>query len=297
MNTSALFLGVQPWHWHLFFTVLSFTWGACIGSYLNVCIYRIPRELSTHKPSRSFCPSCKTQIKWFHNIPILSYILLRGRCAYCGKHFTARYAVVELLTAILFTLVWFKFDITPGYRPLGLVPITSWALIPIYWLMICGLILGTFVDFEHFIIPDRVTIGGIVAGIGLSLAVPALHGETSILKSFLASAVGFTMGFGILWLVSVFGKMLFKKDAMGFGDVKLLGAIGAFLGWRAVFFNIILSSFAGSIVGITLILLKKREMGSRIPYGPYIALAALLWILWGPTWWYAYINMLMPPLQ
>jgi leader peptidase (prepilin peptidase)/N-methyltransferase len=261
----------------VYLSVLVFWFGACIGSFLNVCVYRIPREESVVKP-RSHCPNCGKMIAWYDNIPLLSYLVLNARCRHCKQWITPRYFLVELLTAALFLLIWLKYGFS--------------AVTPIYWLAVSGLILGTFVDFEHMIIPDRVTIGGMIAGLALSALAPSLHGERTIVASLMASGIGLVLGFGILWLVSVLGKIAFKKDAMGFGDVKLLGAIGAFLGWKAVLFTILFSSFAGSIVGMAFILGGRKEWQSRIPYGPYIALAAVVWILWGQGWWQAYFNWL-----
>ncbi len=259
----------------VYLSVLAFWFGACIGSFLNVCIYRIPREESVVKP-RSHCPNCGKMIAWYDNIPLLSYLVLNARCRNCRQWITPRYFLVELLTAALFLLVWLKYGAT--------------ASTPIYWLMVSGLILGTFVDFEHMILPDRVTIGGMIAGLLLSALAPSLHGARTVLESLIQSGIGLALGFGTLWTVAFVGKLVFKKDAMGFGDVKLLGAIGAFLGWKAVLFTILFSSFAGSLVGVGLILSARKEWQSRIPYGPYIALAALVWILWGTTWWDAYFR-------
>jgi len=281
----------EDFPWYSFFTILSVAWGAAIGSFLNVCIYRIPEDISVIKPD-SRCPKCEHPIKWRHNIPVLSYFLLRGKCAYCGARFSPRYALVEILVAILFLLAWLKFDITMGPRPLGLVPITSMALVPVYCLVVMGLVLGTFVDFDHMIIPDRVTLGGIVCGLVASALVPALHGETSILRSLMWSGIGAAAGWGLLWGVAMLGEFIFKKEAMGFGDVKLMGAIGAFFGWKAILFTVMVSSLAGSVVGISFILLGKKELQSRIPYGPYLSLAALLWMYWGSTWWDLYIGFL-----
>lgn len=277
-----------------FFATLSFALGACIGSFLNVCIYRIPRGLSVVAP-RSYCPGCNKPIPWYNNIPILTWLFLRGKSSCCHTRITSRYVIVESITAVLFLLVWLKFDGHPGPRPLLLAAITDWKLIPVYWLIISGLILGTFVDFEHLIIPDRVTIGGMYAGAFFSLLMPHLHGERTMLLSLAFSVLGMAVGAGILYGLGVFGTWVFKKDAMGFGDVKLLGAIGAFLGTRAVLFTIFFSSLVGSIAGLLMITFKCRTMKSRIPYGPYIAFAAVVWILWGPAIWNAYLNILMPP--
>ncbi len=280
--------------WYLFFTAMAFAWGACFGSYLNVCVYRIPLDISTATPP-SHCPACKTPIKWYHNVPIFAWLALRGRCASCHQKFSARYMIVELLTAILFTLVWFKLDWYGGPQLLGLTPMAlgDWLLVPIYWLMIFGLLLGTFVDFDHMIIPDRVSIGGIIIGLILSGACPALHAAPTHLAGLIEGAIGAAAGFGLLYSVGVIGKLIFRKDAMGFGDVKLLGAIGAFLGWEAILFTVIISSFIGSIVGITLVVMRKSEMQGKIPFGPYLSLAALLWLFWGQQWWGLYLDYLL----
>lgn len=277
--------------WYLFFLLLSIAWGASIGSFLNVCIHRIPRDLSVIKP-RSHCPACAYRIPWHQNIPIFSYLALRGKCANCGCRISPRYVLVEILTAALFLLVWLKFDFSAGSRPLGLVPITDIRLIPVYWLVLTGLVLGTFVDFEHLIIPDRVTLGGIVCGLACSALVPSLHGADSIWSSLTASIIGAAAGGGLLWGVAMLGEFIFKKEAMGLGDVKLMGAIGAFFGWEAVLFTVMVSSLAGSIIGISLILMRKKEMQSQIPYGPYLALAALIWMYWGSVWWELYLEFL-----
>jgi len=279
--------------WRLFLTLLSLAWGACIGSFLNVCIYRIPLELSVVTPG-SHCPACKKPIRWFQNIPVFAWLFLRGKCAACGVRISPRYALVEALTAVLFLLAWLKFDLIAGPRPLGLVPVADLLLVPVFWLVIMGLVLGTFVDFEHMIIPDRVTLGGIACGLLASALVPSLHGQDTMLGSLLKGAIGAAFGFGLLWSVAMLGEFAFKKEAMGFGDVKLMGAIGAFFGWQAVCFTVLISSFAGTLVGLVLIATGKKEMQSRIPFGPYLALAALLWMLWGESWWGMYLNLIAP---
>lgn len=279
--------------WELYFASLAFCVGACLGSFLNVCIYRIPLEQSVITP-RSHCPQCNTLIAWYDNIPILSWLLLRARCRHCGCAISARYITVETLTAVLFLLVWLKFGMPDTGRVLGLTPITDLRLVPVYWLLVFGLLLGTFVDIDHMIIPDRVSLGGIVLGLGLSVLVPSLHREQTALGGLGAAFLGAVAGSGLLWLTAVLGKLIFRKDAMGMGDVKLLGAIGAFLGWVSVLFTVMISSFIGAIVGISLVLSRRKEMQSRIPYGPYLALAALFWMLWGPTLWTAYLDWLIP---
>ena len=280
-------------HMYIYLTIMIAVWGACMGSFLNVCIYRIPREESIVKP-RSHCPHCNKLIPWHLNIPILSYIMLRGRCKFCSTRFTPRYMIVEALVALLFVMTWLMFDPNAGARPFGLMTIIDIWLIPVYWLGLFGLTLGTFVDFEHMIIPNRVTLGGIAIGLILSLLVPSMHGQECAWMGLLFSLIGAVAGWGLLWGVATLGTIAFKKEAMGFGDVKLLGAIGAFLGWQGVLFTVIISSLLGATVGITLMLVGGRKLQSRIPYGPYLSLAAMIWIFWGPRLWNVYLNLMIP---
>ncbi len=264
----------------LFAGVLVFMVGACIGSFLNVCIHRIPRSESVIKP-RSRCPECRRDIPWYDNIPLISFFALRGKCRNCGARISVRYVLVELLTAVLFYLVWIQYGWT--------------VLTPIFLVVVSGLILATFVDFEHMIIPDRVSLGGILAGVISSAMFPELHDAVRVMDSVKESLIGMVVGAGSLWLVGVLGSWIFRKDAMGLGDVKLLGAIGAFLGWQGVLFTVMISSLLGSAVGLSFIAMKRKEWQSRIPYGPYLALAAVLWILWGAVWWDAYIAWMAGP--
>ena len=229
---------------------------------------------------RSHCPHCDRPIAWYDNIPLWSWLALRARCRACGGRISPRYVLVELLTAVLFLLVGWIYGVD--------------ARTPVYWLIVAGLILGTFVDLEHLIIPDRVSLGGWVAGLALSPLLPSLHGADGWRDGLVAAAIGLAAGAGTLWVVGVLGKAVFRKDAMGLGDVKLLGGLGALLGWRAVVFIIMGSSLAGSAVGLGLIAAGKQEWQSRLPYGPYLALAAVVWILRGQVWWNAYFNWLMP---
>jgi leader peptidase (prepilin peptidase) / N-methyltransferase len=272
----------------LLFAVFSTLLGVSVGSFLNVCIYRIPREESIVTP-RSHCPHCGSFIPWYLNIPVLSWCFLRGKCASCKGPISVRYTLVELLTATLFLMVYLQ-CFQPG--ALLMQPIGQPWIVPIYWLFISGLVLGTFVDFEHYILPDSVTIGGMVVGPVLCTLVPELQGQElwwkGLLHSTLGLAIGFCSLFGIAWI----GEKIFKKEAMGFGDVKLLGAIGAFLGWKAVLFTIVASSLLGSIVGLTLIALRRAERQSEIPFGPYIAAGALIWVFYGPSLVTLYFKMM-----
>jgi leader peptidase (prepilin peptidase)/N-methyltransferase len=189
--------------YHYFFATFAFVLGAVVGSFLNVCIYRMPLDLSVNKPRRSFCPACQQQLKWHQNIPLLSWLFLRGRCANCGSRIAFRYFAVELLTALLFLAVWLQFP---------------WQIALAYWVFVSLLIVGTFIDFEHFIIPDEVTIGGTIAGLLASFLVPALMATDGRWAALLTSALSAALGYAILWVVleagkKVFGKKRIKLDA------------------------------------------------------------------------------------
>jgi len=264
-----------------YFTFIVFMFGACLGSFLNVCIYRIPAELSVVKP-RSRCPKCMTNLAWRDNIPILGWLFLRGKCRYCKAPISARYPLVELLTAVLFILVWLKYPLIQSeeldFRFLA------------YWLMMFGLVLGTFVDIDEMWLPDRTTIGGMIIGPIFSFMIPSMHGAEGHVGGLVQSLIGMGFGFGLFWSISILGRLILKKDAMGFGDVKLMGALGAFLGLESVVFITFVSSLLGAVIGISFIAAGKKELQSKIPFGPYIALAAVIWVLGGSGWWEAYAN-------
>ena len=266
--------------------------GACIGSFLNVCIYRIPRDESIVRPG-SHCPHCGRAIPWYLNLPVASWLLLRGRCRFCRGPISPRYILVELLTAVLFLAALFQYS---GYpRLLGLQPFDDWRLVPVHIVFIGGLILGTFVDFEHQIIPDSVTIGGIVAGLALSPLVPSMHAAAAWDQALGRATAGAAFGFALVWLVGYLGEKAFKQEAMGFGDVKLMAAIGAFMGWKAVLFTMVMGSLFGSVVGVALIATRRAELRGHIPFGPYLALAALSWVFWGQPLCDVYLNLLSFP--
>jgi len=360
-----------PFHfWSLVFFVL----GCIVGSFLNVCIYRLPLGLSIVTP-KSHCPHCKYSIPWYLNIPLVTWLALRGRCKHCGAPISPRYFVVELLTGVAFLGCWLAF----GEK--------SAALALVYAVFIAGLIAATFIDFEHFIIPDEITLGGIVAGFAASFFLPSLQGERTLGWGMLQSLIGLAVGAGTIYAILRLGKLLFgrqrvklpldtkivftetavhlpdreipfeevfyrksdtivfhaktlelvdrgykdvnvrlsppswereddnpetrrqagglkigdemlnpedvpymeavcteiilPREAMGMGDVKFMGAIGAFIGWQGVIFSLMISSVIGAVVGVTLIALRRRRWSSRMPYGPYIALAAVIWIFAG----------------
>ena len=341
-----------PFH---FWSVVFFVFGSMVGSFLNVCIYRMPLGLSVVSPP-SHCPHCKYSIPWFLNMPLATWLWLRGKCKSCGAPISPRYFGVELLTAIAFLGCWLMY----GHQ-------SAWLAL-IYGLFLSGLIVATFIDFEHFIIPDEITIGGTVVGFICSMLFPALQVEESIKGAIIKSLIGLAVGGGIVYLILRAGKLMFgrhrvelpadtkivfsetavhlpdrdipyeelfyrqsdvitmhartlelvdrgyqdvlvrlsqkrlcigddefepekvphmeavsaeivlPREAMGFGDVKFMAAIGAFLGWQATVFSLMVSSMIGSLAGITLIVAGRREWSSRLPYGPYIAVAAAIWV-------------------
>ncbi|HEY5992574.1 MAG TPA: prepilin peptidase [Candidatus Udaeobacter sp.] len=183
------------------FGTFAFVLGAAVGSFLNVCIYRWPVDLSINKPRRSFCPNCKRAIPWHQNLPLISWIVLRGRCANCGAKISFRYFAVELVTALLFLAIWESF---------------WWQVAIAYWIFVSFLIIGTFIDFEHFIIPDRVTIGGTIAGVVCSLAVPALMRADSRLAACLRALLAAALGYVILLIVLEAGKIAFGRKRIRF---------------------------------------------------------------------------------
>ena len=271
---TVLFMTVL---WTIYWSAVVFVFGLCIGSFLNVCIYRIPREKSVSWPP-SACPKCGTRIRPVDNIPLLSWLLLRGKCRSCKAPISIGYPLIELLTGLFFLTIWLL------YGP-------SW-ITPIYMLAVFGLLLGTFIDLQEMWLPDRVTIGGMIIFPLISMAVPGLQDAVGWYAGLKASLVGLATGFGIFWTIREIGTAVLKKEAMGFGDVKLMGALGALFGWQAVIYITFFSAFAGSAVGVGLILMKKKELSSQIPYGPYIALAAFSWLLGGFHLWDAYLALM-----
>lgn len=257
-------------------TAFLFLAGLCIGSFLNVCIWRIPRDESIVWPG-SHCPSCNHALSVWENLPVISWLFLRGRCHHCHAPITARYLLVELLTALLFLALWLLHG--PSLHFL------------IYATFTAMLLAGAFIDLEHLILPDRLTLGGMVLGLLCSVLWPPLQNQTQHLHALLQSLLGLALGYGILWLVALLGRLALKRDAMGMGDWKLLGAIGAFLGWPAVLFTIFVSSLSGTLIGLLFILFGKKAWQSRIPYGPHLVFAAILWMLCGPLCIQAYLRL------
>jgi leader peptidase (prepilin peptidase) / N-methyltransferase len=344
-----------PFH---FWSAVVFWFGCMVGSFLNVCIYRMPLGQSVVSPP-SHCPNCKYSIPFYLNVPLVTWLTLRGKCANCREPISIRYFLVELLTGLMFLACWLLY----GGDSAGVALVLC--------LVMAGLITATFIDLAHFIIPDEVTIGGAVVGFLCSFAVPALHGTMSRFESLKLSFIGIVVGGVIVEAVRQLGKLAFGKmkvaldgptkiffgdtgvvfpdkempyedifyrksdairfhatrleladrcyvntdvalsplklkigtdefppeqnlymevttdnlvlprEAMGFGDVKFMAAIGAFLGWQATVFSLVVSSFLGAILGGVLIVLKRHERSNPIPFGPYIAAAAAIWIFAG----------------
>lgn len=243
-------------------TALIFIYGTIIGSFLNVCIVRLPEE-DPQKRSvvfpRSHCPKCKKAILWYDNIPMISFLLLGRKCRACKAPISARYFLVELLTGLAF--VGF-------YKFFGLTPI----LIP-YLVMLCGFIISTFVDIEHRIIPDEISVGGMGAGLIFSLLIPAMHDTTSMWISAGRSLLGILIGGGAIYAMGLIGDFIFKKESMGGGDVKFMAMVGAFLGWKLAVLAFFIAPFFGAIFGI---IVKIRTKESLIPYGPFLVIGSLI---------------------
>jgi leader peptidase (prepilin peptidase)/N-methyltransferase len=254
------------------FAVAAFVVGACVGSFLNVCVYRIPLNRSVVHPG-SHCAACGAPISWQQNIPILSWILLGGRAACCGTRIDKRYVLVEIGMAFLFLALWLS------YRPLEAV---------IYAVMVSGLTAACLIDLDHYIIPDRFSLGGCVAGFIACAIDPHLMAQRTALQGFswsLASAViGALVLLGVAWI----GTIVFRKEAMGMGDVKFLAAMCSFLGGSSIAWILPLSSLIGSVLGIILIFVQRGAWGTRIPFGPFLGLAAILWLFGGSDFMNAY---------
>lgn len=283
-------------YYFIVFACFSFAMGSCLASFLNVCIWRIPRGESVAFPP-SHCPKCNARIRWYQNIPILSWLALRGRCANCHQPISVRYTVVELLGGILFLLAYFQWGMPfffGGDPALGLVKVRTLWMVPATWVLLCWLLLMAFIDLENFFFPTNLLYAGMVLGPVLSVLVPELQGEKDRLMALAWSVGGGVVGFAFLGILRVVFTKVLKKEAMGDGDPLLMGGIGSFFGPVAALVAIILSSFFGSILGVALLLRGRAKLGgyTAVPYGPYLVLGALVWIYWGPSLvnWYLKLN-------
>ncbi len=249
--------------------VISIIFGSIVGSFLNVCIIRLPKEESIVWPG-SHCPLCKNPIKFYDNLPLISYIMLKGKCRHCHGPISFQYPLIEGITALSSLILFMKFGPSLSYL--------------FYFLFVAALIVITVIDLYHQIIPDVISLPGIGVGLGASLIIPEI--------TFFNSLVGILLGGGSLFLVATLYQWLFKREGMGGGDVKLLAMIGAFLGWKAVILTILLGSLIGSITGIIIMVLKGKDFKYAIPFGPFLSLGAVISLSYGESIirWYLYVN-------
>ncbi len=286
----AQFTAAFPW----FFPLAAFLVGACVGSFLKVVIYRVPKEESIVTPG-SHC-GCGQPIAWRDNIPILSWLFLRGKARCCGRAFSFRYPFVELLTAAVFVVCWLTFP--------PLVTLCG-------WIFLSCLIAATFIDLDHMIIPDVFTIGLGVLGVLLSACIPALHGQNGglffvdSLRAMVISLQGLLIGSGLVLWIALLAETLLKKEAMGFGDVKFVGAIGAFCGWQGAVFSVFGGAVVGTVWFAVAFLWQKITgkaapvappsespegepvalgFGAHVPFGPMLAIAGALYFLFFRGW-------------
>ena len=255
--------------------VFIFLFGLAVGSFLNVCIYRIPLpDVSIHSPRRSFCPDCKEPINFYDNIPVLSYLLLWGKCRSCKARISVIYPLVELSTAMLFLIMFYHFGLTLEFL-LALAFIA--VLLPI-----------SVIDARYYIIPNVIIVTGLILGV---VIVSAIAYQRTDVWYLLTRFIGAVAGGLVLWLIAVIGSAVLRKKAMGGGDIKLMGLIGLFLGaWPELVMVIAFSALSGAIVGSALILSGRKSRQSPIPYGPFLAGAAVLVLLWGDTLWSTYLR-------
>ncbi|OGW89260.1 MAG: hypothetical protein A3A73_00420 [Omnitrophica bacterium RIFCSPLOWO2_01_FULL_50_24] len=237
--------------------------GAVMGSFLNVCIHRLPRGESIVWP-RSQCPWCQKGIAWYDNVPLASVLWLKGKCRSCGGAISPRYAVVEWLTALAF-LWMFK---THGFGIGAVVSVLLFSL----------LIIASVVDLEHQLIPDEISLGGLGAGLVLSALVPSLHGKVAWPDGLAQSAIGALLGGIAIYVTGVLGKLAFRKDAMGGGDVKLLAMLGAFVGWQKVILIYVAAPVLALPMGLFMKWVKREDL---IPFGPFLSMAGWIAFVWG----------------
>ncbi|MFH1689126.1 MAG: A24 family peptidase [Candidatus Eisenbacteria bacterium] len=240
--------------------------GSILGSFFNVVIYRVPRGESIIRPP-SACPACGTRLHARDNVPVLGYLMLHGRCRYCAAPISARYPTVEVLSGALPVLFFVRFGASAPFY--------------VFWSLSCVLLVLSFIDLDLRIIPDKVTLPGIAVG----LVVAPLVG----LLGFWGSLLGVLVGGGALYLIGVLGELLLKKESMGGGDVKLAAMLGAFMGWKLILVALFIAFLVGAVVGVIALARKPKNWDSSLPFGPFIALGAVLALLWGESaiLWYS----------
>jgi len=257
----------STWIWKLFVFLV----GLCVGSFLNVVIYRLPLGRSLVF-SRSACPACGVKIPWYDNLPLLSFLILAGRCRFCKGKISWQYPAVELLSGLLFVFVFIKF----GSARQALA----------YLILLSALIVLSVIDIKSYTLPDKITLPGILLGL---LIVPVLTAPQfsyfDILKSYREAFIGSAAGGWGLFLVGIIGDWAFRRESMGGGDVKLAGMIGAFLGWKMVILSFLLAAILGALVGILTMLVKGGRKWMMIPFGPYLALGTGIAVFFGEEIW------------
>jgi leader peptidase (prepilin peptidase)/N-methyltransferase len=279
--------------------IFIFLLGACIGSFLNVLIHRIPNEESIVFPN-SACPKCKNPIKPYDNIPILSWLILGGKCRNCKNPISPRYPTVELITALLFVLVYWQPDI--GFSP----------FLPVALVFVAAIVALIFIDAEHMILPDVINFPLLFFALVVRLAFAFAFGNAYFsdlkffplnqmdnlpiwLVSLIGAALGGLVGGGFLWLVGAIWKKLRGVDAMGLGDVKMMFAVGAILGWRLTFLSIFLGAFSGAIIGIVVISRQKdKDLQTQIPFGIFLGIGSILALLFGEQMIKWYFDTFVP---
>ncbi len=284
---------------HTIFFVVSGVIGAMVGSFLNVCVHRMPKGLSIVKPG-SACPKCATPIRWYDNFPVLSWVLLGAKCRTCKAPIHWQYPLVELITCLLFLAVYWKFGMTLAS--------------PVYMTLMAALVLVTFIDLADWTIPNEVTFPGMPLGIACSV-VAMLYPESGLLLDKpLMSFVGLLVGGGSLYALDMLSLLIMKKRGMGFGDVKLLAMLGAFFGPLGVLLIVVISSFFGSAIGITMILITRGKRaqapapkdseddsdamtpgGHYLPFGPYLVLGGITYVFYGPQIIQRYLEYINVP--
>jgi leader peptidase (prepilin peptidase)/N-methyltransferase len=266
---------------------LFFVLGTIVGSFLNVCIYRLPRKRSIVSP-RSACPHCGTPIPWRYNIPILSWLYLRGHAACCKKRIAFRYFFVELSTAVLFAACSIQFPL-----PKSLVA-----------MIFCSILMcASIIDLERLMVPDCLTLGGALLGLTLSMFIPSLHHTTSPFLGFMYGLQGLLISSSLLLWIGLIAEWILNKEAIGFGDVKLLGCFGAFLGWEASLFAIFGGACLGSLFFIIYVIaqkiftkmnpsrrIPKIHLQSRVPFAPFLSLSSLFYLLFFQDSFQAYLK-------
>lgn len=257
------------------FIVALIIWlGLCVGTFLNVVIYRLPRGLSVAKP-RSRCPSCGTMIKWYQNLPLLSFLLLRGRCAYCRARISWRYPLVEGVTTAFFVVAYFTIGL--GVQ------------LPLVWFLFSAFVAIFFIDLDFQIVPDQITLPGIALGIVFAALTPEI--------GWVKGLIGAVAGGGGSGLVAVTGDLLFKKKSLGGGDIKFAAMVGAFMGWqRLIVVCLGASALALLSLGVSRLVVRGNLRSRQIPFGPYLTIASVVAFFWGDELIRFYLA-LFPSLQ